>query len=126
MRKHNRGESKIGCIITLVIVAAIIYVGYKVGEAKWDYESMKEKVTEMTKFVAATKTPNLTLTKKSILDAADDLGIDLYEEDIEILIEKGYVTIDVYWDTPISVPGYTYYLEHSVSRTQKLRYTPDD
>jgi hypothetical protein len=122
MNTHIRGESKLGCLFLLLIAGTAIYIGFKWGDAQWNYETMKEKITESTKFLASQKRINLADVKKTIMDDAEEAGIDLYEEDVEIKVGNSYVTIDIYWETPIDLPGYTYYLEYSINNSRKKRY----
>ncbi len=122
MSQNETGESKFGCLVFLVVAVAMIYVGIKWGEAQWNYETMKEQITESSKFVASQKNLNLIKVKESIIKRAEETGIDLYEEDIEITVSELYVTIDVYWETPVELPGYTYYLQYSVNKKQRKRY----
>jgi len=117
-----KGESKLGCLFLLLIAGAVVYIGFKWGEAQWNYETMKEKITESTKFLTSQQRINLADVKKTILNDAEEANVDLYEEDIEIKVGQTFVTIDVYWETPIDLPGYTYYLEYSINRSQRKRY----
>ena len=123
MKKNIRGEFKLGFLVYVLIIAAIIYAGYKWGEAKWNYENMKEEITEISKFWVTQKTMNNALIKKSIIDKGEKIGITIYEDDIEITLKEGGVlTMDVYWDTPIKFPGYTYYIEHHIYKVRKRFY----
>ena len=122
MIKNISGESKIGCLIYILILAAIGYGGFNWGKAKWNYESMKEEITELGKLAADQKNINLNQVKDSIYKKADELEIELYEDDIEIIKDKHTITINVYWTTPIKFPGYTYEQEHFVTRTEQKRY----
>ena len=124
MIKQISGESKIGCLFYILIVVAIIYAGFNWGKAKWDYESMKEEITESTKLAARQQNINLSQLEESIFVKADELGIELFEDSIEIIKNKQTktITINVDWTTPIKFPGYTYYQEHFISKTEQLRY----
>ena len=117
-----QGDSKLGCLFYIVIVALIIYTGYSWGKAQWNYESMKETVTDILKFTTEQREINYALTKEMIINRAAELQIALSEEDIEISENENSLTIDVYWDTPITFPGYTYYLEHHLTKTRQKRF----
>ena len=122
MKKTMRGDSKVGCIFYLAIIAVIGYAAYMWGESKWNYETMKEKITEINKFWVGQKTKNLVQIKEAIIEKGDEIGLVIYEEDIEITVRKDSLTIDVYWDTPIKFPGYTYYIEHHVNSVRRRFY----
>ena len=118
----NKGNSKIGCTIYLIIICVICYFGYSWGEAKWNYESMKKETSELIKILATEKTPQIDKYKKILVNKAELCNIDLYEEDIEITQNNKGSVIELSWETPVEFPGYTYYLEHSLVVSKKRGY----
>ena len=118
----SKDSSKIGCTIYLLIICGICYVAYLWGEAQWNYESMKKETTELIKFHVTEKTPQVDKYKKILVDKAEQCNIDLYEEDIEITKNDNGSVFELYWETPIELPGYTYYLEHNLLVTRKRGY----
>lgn len=122
MRLNNRGDSKIGCAIYLLIIGGLLYFAYMWGVAQWNYETMKKSTNEVIKILAADKTPELQKYKNTLIDKADDAGVDLYDEDIEISIKETTVVIELFWETPIKFPGYTYYLEYDLVATRKKMF----
>ena len=122
MKKNMRGQFKLGCLVYVLILAAIIYLGYKWGESKWNYETMKEQITQISKFWVAQRAMNYALIKESIIEKGEEIGITIHEDDIEITFKNKVLTIDVYWDTPIEIPGYTYYIEHHIYSVRQRYY----
>ena len=118
----SKDSSKVGCTIYLLIICLIGYVAYMWGEAQWNYESMKKETSELLKFIITEKTPQVDRYKKILVDKAEQCNIDLYEEDIEITTNNNGSVIELYWETPIEFPGYTYYLEHDLVVTRKRGY----
>ncbi len=118
----SKDSSKVGCTIYLLIICVICYVAYMWGEAQWNYESMKKETSELIKIVATKKNPPIDQYKKSLVKKAEGFNIDLYEEDIEITQNSNGSVIELYWETPIELPGYTYYLEHDLVVTRKRGY----
>ena len=118
----SKDSSKVGCTIYLLIICLIGYVAYMWGEAQWNYESMKKETSELLKFIVTEKTPQVDRYKKILVDKAEQCNIDLYEEDIEITTNSNGSVIELYWETPIEFPGYTYYLEHELVVTRKRGY----
>ena len=116
------GGSKLGCLVFIIIFSLIVYIGYYWGKAQWNYESMKDKINETVKFVASQKNVDLIKAKESILNEAEKIGVDIYEEDIEIKVTELYSTINVYWEVPIEFPGYIYYLQYSIDKTHRNEY----
>jgi hypothetical protein len=118
----SKDSSKVGCTIYLLIICLICYFAYRWGEAQWNYESMKKETSELIKIVATKKNPPIDQYKKSLVKKAEGFNIDLYEEDIEITQNSNGSVIELYWETPIELPGYTYYLEHDLVVTRKRGY----
>ncbi len=118
----NKDSSKVGCTIYLIIICLICYFAYRWGEAQWNYESMKKETSELIKIVATKKNPPIDQYKKSLVKKAEGFNIDLYEEDIEITQNSNGSVIELSWETPIELPGYTYYLEHDLVVTRKRGY----
>jgi len=122
MLTSARGGSKIGCLLALIIAGLAIYTAYQWGKAQWDYTAVKDVVWDAGKLAAATHGVSYAALKQNIINKAELEGIALYEDDVEISESQFSITIDVYWDTPIAFPGYTYYVEHHVSRTEQKTY----
>ena len=118
----SKDSSKIGCTIYLLIICVICYFAYLWVEAQWNYESMKKETSELIKIIATKKNPPIDQYKKSLVKKAEGFNIDLYEEDIEITQNSNGSVIELYWETPIELPGYTYYLEHDLVVTRKIGY----
>lgn len=122
MKNNTHGDSKLGCLIYIVILGLIIYVGYCWGKSQWDFESMKDVADETIKFAVEQREINYEMIQQRLIQRAEAIGITVYEEDIEISENESSITIDIYWDTPIPFPGYTYYLEHHLRKTRQKRY----
>jgi carbonic anhydrase len=122
MLKNVSGESKIGCLFYVLVVAAIVYSGFNWGKAKWNYESMKDEITKWSKIACQQKNIKIKEISDSIEKKAEELDIELYEDSIEIIKDKHTITINVDWTTDIKFPGYTYQQEHFVTRTEQNRY----
>jgi hypothetical protein len=117
MTCNMRGDSKFGCLLSIALVAVVVYAGFKWGYAQWDYESMKEAVGESAKFFSSQTSVAPEPVRQDIIRRAAAIGLELYDEDVEVVIEQRRLTIDVYWETPLEFPGYTYYIPYHISKT---------
>jgi len=120
MLKTNRGEGKIGIIIILVIVAAVVYVGFKWGYASWDTAEFEDQLNHSFVYWTSHGVPTKERAIIEIMQKAEAAGIDLYKEDIEITIRNDgkFMMINIYWETPLEFPfDYTYYLPFTVERS---------
>lgn len=112
-----RGGSTFGCLFTLAVLSAVLYTGYKFSLAQWDYEGMKEELTNITRYWATQDPTNTVPFKNEIIIKADKLGITINEEDIGIISDTTMLSVDVYWAVPITFPGgYVYKREFTVTR----------
>jgi hypothetical protein len=120
MLKTNRGEGKFGIIVILAIVAAVVYVGFKWGYASWDAATFEDALNQSTVYWTSHGAPTKENAIFEIMRKAEEAGIDLYKEDIEIEVrnEGKFMLINIYWETPLTFPfDYTYYLPFTVERT---------
>jgi len=121
MLKKNRGELKFGLIVLLLIVAAGIYVGMKWGNAAWDAGKFREDIGQSLVYWTSHGAPSPENIRIEILQKAEKNGISLYDEDIEIDVNGKFLSLNLYWETPLTFPGgYTYYLPFSVERELRL------
>jgi len=118
----SKDSSKVGCTIYLIIIIAIFYFAFMWGKAQWNYESMKKETTELIKFHVTERNPSVDKYKKILIEKAEQCNIDLYEEDIEITKNKIGSVFELSWETPIELPGYTYYLEHDLVVSRNRGY----
>ena len=121
MLKKNRGEGKFGLIVILVIVAAGLYVGFKWGSASMDASAFREAVSQSIVYWSSHGAPAQANIVIEILQKAQENNIDLYEEDIEVGVNGKFLSINIYWETPLSFPGgYTYYLPFTIERELRI------
>ncbi len=122
MRLTDRGDSKIGCTIYILIIGALLYFAFMWGTAQWNYESMKKETGEVIKILSADKNPNFDKYKTTLVNKAEQCGVDLYDEDVEISTKGGSVVIELFWEVPVEFPGYTYYFEYELVKVRKKMY----
>jgi hypothetical protein len=114
-----RGDSKLGCLIWLGIFIAVLFVGYKFGEAQWAYISFKAELFDIAKSAARERSLDHGVYQKEIIRHAENLGISLDPEDIRITETDNEVTLEVDWFAELAFPGYTYYKEYSITVSHK-------
>jgi hypothetical protein len=120
MRKNIHGSSKIGCLIWLVILWGVLFVGYKFGTAQWAYLSMKEDVQEIARGAAASpRGLNVEAIQNEVIRRGEILGISISPEDIRIEDKENEITLDVYWEVEFKFPFYTYYEDYSITTTKR-------
>ena len=121
MLNKNRGEGKFGLMVILVIVVASLYVGFKWGYVSWDAGKFRDSVNQSIVYWSSHGAPAQENIVIEILQKARESNVDLYEEDIEIEVNGKFMSINIYWETPLSFPGgYTYYLPFTIERELQI------
>jgi hypothetical protein len=56
--------------------------------------------------------------KMSLMNTAENkTDIILYKDDIKVTETPIDLTIEIYWDVPLELPGYIHYFEYSLVKT---------
>jgi hypothetical protein len=122
MLKTNRGEGTFGIIVVLVIVAAVVYVGFKWGFASWDAGDFRAAVNESVVYWTSHGAPPKENIIIEIMQKAEQQGIDLYQEDVDVQVRGKFMRLTIYWETPLEFPfDYTYYLPFTIERDIKIK-----
>jgi hypothetical protein len=114
-----RGDSKLGCLIWLGILVAVLFVGYKFGAAQWAFFSFREELFDLAKSASRERSLDQGVYQKEIIRHAENLGILLDPEDISITETDNEVTLEVDWYAALEFPGYTYFKDFSVTASHK-------
>jgi hypothetical protein len=120
--KSNRGGLSFGCLLVVVLLAALGFVGFKVGEVYWNYFDVKEKVREALNWAVAGKAKsNQEITEKVLVNIRG-VGLDVPPGNIRISHSKDNLTITVKWKREVVFPGYTLPLNLEVDLTEIKRW----
>ena len=98
---NRRGESRIGCLVMLLLVVTGIYFGIDFGEAYFKYYQYKDAMGQEARF-AAEKTDDQITTRLAAL--ADTLQLPSDAAEIQIQRSQTTVTISSDYDQVIKLP----------------------
>ena len=103
MVKSRAGITRNGCLVVLLLFAAIVYFGIPVGEKYFRYLEYKDRMKVELKFRGGL--PNERITR-NLQMAADSLGLP--EEAGKVLITRkdGQITVEADYEEIIRIPGY--------------------
>lgn len=105
----NKGIGLIKTAIVLLIIVAIIYVGFKFAGVYFAYFSIKDKMKQTAKFDSLE--PEEVIVNK-IMAKANDLKIPLLEENIHIEKYPGdKIIISITYEDSIRFPYYTHHFK---------------
>jgi hypothetical protein len=98
---NRRGESRLGCLLALLIVVVGIYFCIDFGEAYFKYYQFKDAMGQEARF-ATDKTDDQITTRLSAL--ADTLQLPSDAADIQIQRSPTVITISSDYDQVIKLP----------------------
>lgn len=99
----RRGASSIGCLFSLLIGAAVIYVGVNVGGAYWRYYEYQDDMRQIVAF--SPRTTNETMIAK-LRASADSLALPDEAREISIHRTESSIGIEADYYEHIELPMY--------------------
>jgi hypothetical protein len=100
-RRQRRGASRLGCVIELAIVVAIIYFGAYAGQDLLDYYRFQDAMKQEARF--ASKRSD-TQIKDRLRMFADSVGLPVAAQDINIVRDELSIHIWSEYDQPLRLP----------------------
>jgi hypothetical protein len=109
----SSGKGNVGCFFSLLVVAAIGYLGYKFVPHYVSHYELKDALNEIAVYRAAgTKAGSEKKTiQDEVIAKAKELGIVLKREDIKVREEEEKVYITVKYTVPVDLPNQIYNLD---------------
>jgi hypothetical protein len=98
---NRRGETRLGCLLGLLILVVGIYFGIDFGEAYFRYYQFKDAMGQEARF-ATTKTDDQITSRLSAL--ADTLQLPPGADSIQIERSQSVITISSDYDEVIKLP----------------------
>jgi hypothetical protein len=104
-RRRIRGAGQIGCLLWLVVLAAIGHVLYKVVPVKIKSSTFYDTMQEQASF-GSIKSEQQILYE--VLRRAQELGIPVTKETVSVTRTRAAVTIEAHYSIPIEFFGGAY------------------
>ena len=98
---NRRGETRLGCLLGLLILVIGIYFGIDFGEAYFKYYQFKDAMGQEARF-ATDKTDDQITTRLAAL--ADTLQLPSGAEAVQIQRSQSVITISSDYDEVIKLP----------------------
>lgn len=118
----KRGASSLGCILFLILVIVLGYLGFVFGEAYWSYYRVREKVRESLVWaVSAKPKTDQEITRQVIINALD-VGVNLTPRNIRLSQSADTLTIRVIWVRELNLLFTFYDKSFEVSLTDVKRW----
>ncbi len=107
MRSQNqRGEGRVGFVITLAIALTAVYLGVKFVPVRVNAYEFREALREEAMYVSVHRDNDQAL--KRIMEKAESLKIPLSADDVKIRRTESEVVITAHYQKPIDLKVTTY------------------
>ncbi len=123
VRPQNRGITTPGCLVSLILLIVIGFVGVKVGQAFWNYYNVREQVRGALVWAAGGMQPKSeTEITQRVISNAREIGVQLASQNVHIGQTPETLTITATWTEEIEFPYYTFPLNFEVNLTEIKRW----
>jgi hypothetical protein len=103
--RAQAGDSKIGCILWLALLAIGVLIGYKAIPVKIKTSELYDFMVEQAKWAATTSEETL---EKRILAKAKELDLPIDPRQVNTEKSNDRVRMRATFTVPLEFPGYTY------------------
>lgn len=121
--RQTRARSAVGCLIFILLIGAVGYVGFKFGEAGWEYFDVRQKVRETLNWAVANSAKSDPEMFEKISRNVRESGLELGPRNIRITHTGEKLTFTVTWTRNVVLPYYTFPLHFRVTLTEIKRWT---
>jgi len=97
-----RGNTKLGCLVYLLIVSAVLYFGVHAGEVYFRYLEYKDAMQQEVRF--RSYLPNERIIS-NLMAVADSLGLPPDAGVVTVTRKDGRVTVEAHYEETIVLPG---------------------
>ncbi|HXT15908.1 MAG TPA: hypothetical protein VN706_09780 [Gemmatimonadaceae bacterium] len=100
---RRRGASSVGCLFTLLIVAAVIYFGVNIGEVYWRYYEFQDAMRQEVRFAAHSPVDKIVARLRA---SADSLDLPDDARQISVRRSNSDIRIEAEYYERIELPMY--------------------
>jgi len=97
----RRGSSSLGCLFTLLVLAAICYFGVNIGEVYFRYFQYKDAMRQEVRFAAHN---NDAIIVRHLRDQADSLGLPDGARNVVVQRDGRHIEIEAEYYDHIELP----------------------
>lgn len=114
----QRGESKLGCIVSIIVFLAVVIVAVKTVPVLVSMEELESEIEALAERGSISRYTDKYITGR-ILQKAEDVDLPVSPENIEIERHSKEIKVHVEYDVDVHYPFYTYHWHkvHHVERT---------
>ena len=98
---NRSGRSSVGCLLSLLIVAAAMYFGVNIGEAYWRYYEFQDAMRQEVRFARQISDDRIKLHLAAL---ADSLGLPEEATDITVNRTSGSISVSAEYSERVEFP----------------------
>lgn len=103
MVRPRRGRTQLGCLFSVLVVAAIGYFGVTVGSVLWDYYQYLDRMKQEVRFAASRSD---AVIKRRISAFADSIGLPEAARNVHVKRSSKMIVIWSEYYHNIEFPGF--------------------
>jgi len=120
--RNDVGITTPGCLVLLILIVIVGFLGFKFGEAFWTYYQVREQVRQaLTWTVAGGPKPEAEIVQRVISEVRSE-EVQLTPRNVRITQTSDSLTLIVSWTQEVELPFYTYPIDFEVSLTEIKRW----
>ncbi len=116
------GITTLGCLVWLVLIAVVGFVGFKFGEAFWTYYQVREQVRQALTWTVASGPKSEAEIVQRVISEVRSEEVQLTPRNVRINQTSDSLTLIVSWTREVELPFYTYPLDFEVRLTEIKRW----
>lgn len=101
MVRPRGGATKLGCLLWLLVVSAVVYFGIGVGEVYFRYLEYKDAMKQEMRFRSTAPVDQIKARLKLV---ADSLGLPAPAGVVTVHKERGQITVEAHYDELVDFP----------------------
>lgn len=107
-RWSQSGEGKLGCVFSLILVLAAVFVAYKMIPVRVKASEFRSNIEDEAKSASMRRGGDAEIRKR-LMSRAEDLHLPVDPKNLEISRQYGNIRIEASYTVPVEFPGYTYH-----------------
>lgn len=116
----QRGESKVGCVISLIVFLAAVIVAVKTVPVMVSMAELQSEIETVAERASISTYTNKVIVGR-ILQKAEDVDLPVGPDQIEIERHSKEIRIHVEYDVDVRYPFYTYHW-HKVHHVERILF----
>ena len=119
---RKRGASPFGCLLFIILLGVVAFVGFKLGEAYWEYFEVRQKTRDTLSWAVAGQPKNEADIAQKLIANVSEVGVELTLRNIKVRLTRDNLTLTVAWMRDVVFPGYTLPLTFNILMTDEIRW----